>query len=268
MKRSAIFLLCGLLTPLSVMALAKPEAGPKDYRVKFVDYNADEVFRIKAFYLRNLRIELAPGEVVKDIGIGDPLAWDHVPSENNIFIKPKREEATTNMSVVTNRHTYEFELHASKPPESGQYVDLTYAVKFRYPEEQQALAAAQAKKAAAEGNLDTSPETDPSANWNYWVQGSESISPDKALDNKRFTYLTFSHNKTMPAVYAVDEAGNETLVNSHVEGDVIVIHTVAPKFVLRKGELAACVFNKSYDQTGISNTTGTISSSVKRVIRK
>jgi type IV secretion system protein VirB9 len=266
--KSALVLLCGFLLPLPALALSQPQAGPKDYRVKYVDYNADEVFRIKAFYQRNLRIELAPGEVVKDIGIGDPLAWDHVPSDNNIFIKPKREEATTNMSVVTNRHTYEFELHASKPPEQGQYVDLTYAIKFRYPEEQKALALAQTKRATAENMLETSPETNPDANWNYWVQGSDSISPDKAFDDKTFTYLTFAHNKVMPAIYAVDEAGSEVLVNTHVEGDVIVVHTVAAKLVLRKGELAACVFNKSYDQLGVSNKTGTASPSVKRVIRK
>ncbi len=268
MSRTLFALLVGILSPLPALALAQPEAGPKDYRVKYVDYNADEVFRIKAFYQRNLRIELAPGEVVKDIGIGDPLAWDHVPSDNNIFIKPKREDATTNMSVVTNRHTYEFELHASKPPEKGQYVDLTYAIKFRYPAEQQALTLAQSKREAAEDMLNMSPEKNPEANWNYWVQGSESISPDKAFDDKTFTYLTFTHNKTMPAIYAVDEAGSEVLVNTHVEGDVIVVHTVATKLVLRKGELAACVFNKSYDSKGVSNTSGTISPSVKRMIRK
>jgi type IV secretion system protein VirB9 len=268
MKLSVLAMTVVCALPLPTLALAIPEAGPRDYRVKFVDYNADEVFRIKAFYQRNLRIELSPGEKVVDIGIGDPIAWDHVPSGNNIFIKPKLEDATTNMAVVTNRRTYEFELHAAKPPVSGQYVDLTYAIKFRYPEEQGRLLLAQTEKQQAESRLDTRPDQNPDANWNYWVQGKASISPDRAFDDKRFTYLTFTNNKDMPAVYAVNEAGEEYLVNTHVEGDVIVVHKVAPKLVMRKGELAACVFNRSFDPTGTSNATGTVSGAVKRVIRK
>jgi type IV secretion system protein VirB9 len=266
LRALAVCALCAL--PLPLFALAIPEAGPKDYRVKFVNYNPDEVFRVKAFYQRNLRIELSPGEEVVDIGIGDPIAWDHVPSGNNIFIKPKLEDATTNMSVVTNRRTYEFELHASKPPVAGQYVDLTYAIKFRYPEEQRNLLLAQQEKREAETLLETRPDHNPDANWDYWVQGRESISPDRAFDDKRFTYLTFANNKEMPAIYAVNESGEEYLVNTHVEGDVIVVHKVAPQLVLRKGDMAACVFNKGFDPTGVSNTTGTVSDSVKRVIRK
>lgn len=254
--------------PLYSSALSVPKAGPKDYRVKFVDYNADEVFRVKAFYLRNLRIQLAPGEQVVDIGIGDPVAWDHVPSGNNIFLKPKYENATTNMSVVTNRRTYEFELHASKPPKSGDYVDLTYAIKFRYPEEAAALQLAEQRRKEAEGLLDTDPELDQNTNWNYWVQGSESLSPDRAYDDRRFTYLRFSHNKDMPAVYAIDETGSEALVNTHVEGDFIVVHKIAQQFVLRRGSMVACVFNKSYDPKGLSSESGTVSDSVTRVIRK
>lgn len=254
--------------PLCCSALSVPKAGPKDYRVKFVDYNADEVFRVKAFYLRNLRIQLAPGEQVVDIGIGDPVAWDHVPSGNNIFLKPKYENATTNMSVVTNRRTYEFELHASKPPQTGEYVDLTYAIKFRYPEEVAALQLAEQRRKDAEGLLDTNPEADPKTNWDYWVQGSASMSPDRAYDDRRFTYLRFSHNKDMPAVYVIDETGSEALVNTHVEGEFIVVHKIASQFVLRKGSMVACVFNKSFDPKGQSNETGTVSDSVNRVIRQ
>jgi len=218
--------------------------------------------------MRNLRIELGPGEEVIDIGMGDDKAWNIVPSANNLFIKPKLENATTNMSVVTNKHTYEFELHASNPPAQGQYVDLTYAIKFRYPEDIRAATLAKNDRSVVDSLLEQDPEKNPDNNWNYWVQGSESISPNKAFDDKRFTYLTFSNNKDMPAIYAVDESGKEALVNINVVGDVMIVHKVAAKLVMRKGDLTACVFNKSYDTTGISNTTGTISDSVQRVIRK
>ena len=71
----------------------------------------------------------------------------------------------------------------------------------------------------------------------------------------------------MPAVYVENADGSESLVNVHVEGDVIAVHKIAKKLVLRKGKLVACVFNRAYDPDGISNTSGTTVPGVKRVIK-
>ena len=56
--------------------------------------------------------------------------------------------------------------------------------------------------------------------------------PREAFDDGRFTYLKFPNNIEIPAIYrAVPGAKDEWLVNSHREGDFVVLHAVAPKIV-------------------------------------
>ena len=107
-------------------------------------------------------------------------------------------------------------------------------------------------------------------NFNYWVAGSEEISPTTAYDNGRFIFLSFGNNKDMPAVYEVDNAGNESLINTNVvNGNTIVIQRLVSQLMLRKGDYVASVVNRSFDVNGgIDNTTGTVSPDVKRTIIK
>lgn len=105
-------------------------------------------------------------------------------------------------------------------------------------------------------------------NFDYWVAGSELISPTGARDDGRFTYLLFSNNRDMPAVYLVDEAGKESLINTHVEGNTIVVHLVVPKLVLRRGEAVACVLNKGFDLGSYNDRSGTVSSDITRTVKE
>ena len=76
------------------------------------------------------------------------------------------------------------------------------------------------------------------------------------------------NNRDMPAVYATDADGTESLVNTNVEGNEIVVHRMVRKLTLRKGAAVACVVNKSFDlDGGRDNTTGTVAPDVQRVIR-
>lgn len=105
-------------------------------------------------------------------------------------------------------------------------------------------------------------------NFDYWVAGSTLISPTGARDDGRFTYLLFSNNRDMPAVYLVDEAGKESIINTHVEGNTIVVHLVVPKLVLRRGDAVACVQNKGFDIGGYNDRSGTVSSDVNRTVKE
>jgi type IV secretion system protein VirB9 len=105
-------------------------------------------------------------------------------------------------------------------------------------------------------------------NFDYWVAGSELISPTGARDDGRFTYLLFSNNRDMPAVYLVDEAGKESLIGTHVEGNTIVVHLVVPKLVLRRGDAVACLLNKGFDLGSYNDRSGTVSSDVTRTIKE
>ena len=107
-------------------------------------------------------------------------------------------------------------------------------------------------------------------NTDYWVAGSDEISPTAARDDGRFIYLTFSNNRDMPAVYEVDEKGKEALINTNViDGNTIVIQRLVRRLILRKGDAVASVINKSFDLNGgIDNTTSTVAPDVERVIKE
>jgi type IV secretion system protein VirB9 len=252
-------------------ALEIPHGGPLDQRVRFIDYKAAEVVQLVGHFGFSTHIQFSPSETVQQIAMGDKDAWEVAPVGNHIFIKPKGDDATTNMTVITSRRVYNFELsaHWSQNGAHPHPNDMLFQVNFRYPDE---IAARQEREAEAQrlqARLNQSDNPVP-ANWNYWAKGSEEVTPSKAFDNNQFTFLTFDNNAEMPAIYVVNPDGSESLVNTHIDPenpDTIVVHKVARQLVMRKGNSVACIFNESYDPEGVTNDTGTTIPGVERVIR-
>lgn len=255
----------------NAQALEVPHGGPLDQRVRFIDYRAEEVVQLIGHYGFSTHIQFSPSETVEHIAMGDKDAWEVAPVSNHIFIKPQGEEATTNMTVITSRRVYNFELsaHWSQRAAHPNPNDMLFQINFRYPDE---IAAQQEREAEAQRlqerlNQADNPEA---SNWNYWARGAEEVTPSRALDDGRFTYLTFNNNSEMPAIYVVNPDGSESLVNTHIDPenpDTIVVHSVARQLVMRKGNSVACIFNESYDPEGVTNEAGTTIPGVERVIR-
>jgi type IV secretion system protein VirB9 len=266
------------LPAMSAFALDTPRAGAYDYRVKYVDYNPADVVKLVAHFGYQIDIVLAEGESVvpKGVYMGDGDAWQFGTLANHIFVKPKEEGGKTNMTVLTNRRAYSFDLssHWSKNNRDNSN-DMYFQVNFRYPADEAAKAASEATRAAAAQAMaaakkrldDKLAQKYETLNRNYFVQGSEELAPDEASDDGRFTKLVFKGNREIPAIFIVNEDGSESLINRSVEGDTVVIHALAKKFVLRKGNSVACVFNESFDAVGLGNATGTTIPGVERTIK-
>ncbi|GGO83774.1 P-type conjugative transfer protein VirB9 [Marinobacterium nitratireducens] len=268
---SGIVLLVCLSITGSAGALETPRGGPYDSRVKFINYNAAEVVKVVGHYGFSTHIQFGPTEEVQQIAMGDKDAWEIAPVANHIFIKPKGEKAVTNMTVITTRRVYNFELsaHWSRNGAHPHPNDMFFQINFHYPEEEAARIAAEAEAKRLQKRLNRSSDPVP-VNWNYWAKGAADVTPDKAFDDRRFTYLTFANNSEMPAIYIVNPDGSESLVNTHIDPespDTIVVHRVARQFVMRKGSSVACVFNKTYDPNGVTNETGTTTPGIQRVIK-
>jgi type IV secretion system protein VirB9 len=252
-------------------ALDVPKPGKNDRRVRYVDYTPGEVVKLVAHFGYQINIVFAEGETVlpKGVFMGDGEAWKFATKGNNMFIKPKEENGQTNMTVMTTRRTYTFDLtsHWSKKNRSSS-ADMYFQVNFRYPAEDAAKAAASTAAQAAKRRLDDQMAgTFETVNTNYAVQGSDELAPDEASDDGTFTKLTFRGNRPFPAVYVVNADGSESLVDRTVEGRTLVLHMTAKKFVLRKGNTVTCVFNESYDPIGRENATGTTIPGVVRTIK-
>lgn len=260
------------------MAETTPEPGAADPRVRVVTYSPKNVVRLNTFFGVSTHIKFSESEQIKDVAVGDDLAWKVIPRGNNLFIKPTAKEGDTNITVITNRRTYHFVVVVltEKNQKAWANRELIYSLSFRYPDEEDAnsnaRARAEAEKARREdvkNRLARAPSRN-GHNMDYWVAGHQEVSPSGAYDDGRFTYLIFNNNSAMPAVYETDETGKESLVNTHVtSGNTIVIHRLAEKITLRKGDFVASVWNKSYDRTGgANNLTGTVAPDVERVIKE
>ena len=275
MKR---LLLIALLVPILALAEVTPKKGEYDPRVRVVDYNPLNVVKLATFYGVSTHVQFGNGETIMDVAVGDDQAWKVVPRGNHLFIKPQATQADTNVTVVTDKRTYQFALVVQPRPMKDSTAwanpNLIFSLTFRYPDEEAAKAAANAKKEAVKSRLGEikgklSDAKKEGQNFDYWVAGSEEISPTAARDDGRFIYLTFSNNRDMPAVYSVDAQGDEALINTNViDGNTIVIQRLVAHLMLRKGNAVASVINKSFDLNGgIDNTTGTVAPDVERVIK-
>lgn len=223
-----------------------PRPGSADARVKTLTYSESDVYRLRGHYGFSTVIEFSGKERIETISIGDSEAWQVIkPNRPNIlFIKPLEENAETNMTVITTKRIYSFELSASKAA-SHLSENLTFRLKFQYPEET-------AKELAFIGSRPESnynPLEDANAadlNFDYSYAGSKKLRPTRAFDDGTMTYFEYDDFDILPAVFAVDEHGNESLVNFNVHGDYLVISSIASQYTLRDGDVATCIFNESY----------------------
>ncbi len=264
----------------AAQAEVTPAPGSYDTRVRVVNYNPANVVRLNTFFGVSTHVQLSPAETIKDVAVGDDLAWKVVPRANNLFIKPVAKEGDTNITVITNLRTYHFAVMVQPMPAKSTTAwadrNLIYSLSFRYPDEEQALRDAKAKLAAEQATKRDVKQRLATAtvksghNMDYWVAGHEEVSPTGAYDDGRFIFLTFAPNRDMPAVYVRDSQGNESLVNTNVvSGNTISVQRLVPSLILRKGEYVASVLNRSFDSSaGKDNVTGTVASDVERTVKE
>lgn len=103
-----------------------------DNRIKTYIYSPNEVYLLVLHYGFQSSIEFDKNESIETMTIGDSYAWKITPMGNRLFIKPMEQNIRTNMTIITNRRTYQFDIVA-KEFEDGQEKDLVYVMRFLYP---------------------------------------------------------------------------------------------------------------------------------------
>lgn len=103
-----------------------------DSRIKTYVYNPNDVYLLPLHYGFQSHIEFAKGEEINTISMGDSYAWKVNPLGHRLFIKALEKNIRTNMTIITNKRTYQFDL-VSMDYEEGNEPELVYQVKFYYP---------------------------------------------------------------------------------------------------------------------------------------
>ena len=122
---------------LWLMVSASQAAVPivTDSRIKTFVYNPNEVFSITTEYGYQSNIEFGENESIETISVGDRVSWQIIPATERLFIRAMEENAHTNMTVVTNKRAYQFDLRSSSAQAVVGSEQLVYVVRFYYPGE-------------------------------------------------------------------------------------------------------------------------------------
>lgn len=210
-----------VLLTASVCATAQVPlwGGAGDNRIQSIEYRNNQVVRIRASPGYQVTVELAPDERVTSIALGDSSAWQVVANKagNLLFVKPLQADVATNMTVITDVRTYNFDLAGVAEVTS----DLPYAIRFTYP-------TLIGMGPGMPGSVQPGKTVG-----NYRLHGHGGLRPDAISDDGIRTYIDWPADGPLPAVYSRDEDGRETLMNGNMRDHLFVIDGVFDHLVFR-----------------------------------
>ncbi|MFT5703130.1 MAG: type IV secretion system protein VirB9 [Rickettsiales bacterium] len=264
-----------ILAPSNLVAQTSFKTAPKiisspriipittDSRIKTLVYNANEVFQLKFHYGYQSFIEFSDDEETEMISIGESFAWRLTPAGKRLFIRPLEIGAHTNMTIITNKRTYQFDI------ESAEYdgradEELVYTVRFYYPEvgvrvpippklsrpnvrPKPAIAIVKRpSRLKYSDDYESQKDPDDSLNFLYSIAGrSTNITPLKIYDDGKETFFQFKDkNLIVPTISTVDLFGNEQPVAYLIREDFVVVEGIYPQLTLRLADSLLCVFNE------------------------
>lgn len=253
-----------------------PSAGyPSDRRMKVLEYSPDDIYVINTLYGYQTSIELDRNEEIETISVGDRSLWQLIPSGSRLFIRPMDENVSTNMTLITSRRSYQFDIVAGqgKPADNP---DLVYVARFVYPETRPAMPVAETTQetyyaaapvqappavtetaparpftgAAPRAAVPAMPETQGAGlrhNTLYTFSGPDHLAPTQVYDDGYSTYLRFADmtEQPPPKVFIADAAGTQTQVPVVLRNGYLVVSAVAPRLAIVRDSGTVLLYNET-----------------------
>lgn len=274
----ALAMLSSILFTSASFAEEVPRSSNFDTRIQSVSFNAEDVARINTKLGYITTVVFSENESIDKAITGFDAGWKIESYKNKLFIMPVPVEQqaewdeedssggltkyqptplewNTNLFVSTNKRNYNMVLSIA-----GERDKHAHMVSFAYHDEDRGKAAM--KQSFENGRSST--------NSNYFVKAgakSSLIVPDFAYDDGEMTYFGFSPAKQLPSIFLLQNR-KEQMVNYTIEQKgnfkVVAVHNLGKTFVLRSGDMAAGVLNKSFGKY-VKPYSSTITQSVERV---
>lgn len=200
---AVLLLLCG---PASARATEQT-----DPRIRTITYDANQVVRLQV--PANFHVAVMFNEQVENVAIGNSEAWQVTlnGSGDALFVKPAGSGGSTNMTVITSARVYSFELL----PAYGLTTETAFTVQFLVPSTTHGLSGVTPRLGS------------------YRISGSRRVRPVAVSDDGLRTLIEWGASQSIPAVFALDEYGAETLVEGHMRDGFYVIDAVNRALVFR-----------------------------------
>lgn len=253
--RITLYCLCLLLgthVPGSPAWASDPSTPvASDSRIKTFVYSENDVFDVVTHFGYESNIEFGAQEEVETISVGDRMSFQIVPNGRRLFIRPLVANARTNMTVVTSKHAYQFDLTALPTPTGNE--ELAYVVRFYYPDDKRAgLPALGGAGAPAAYNapgvaVDQAPlATAGGYNYDYTFNGNQAVSPLKIFDDGKSTWFKLRPSAATPAIASISPEGNEAPLSTRRSGEYWVVDTLAAEFAVRQNSEVVYVYNEKW----------------------
>lgn len=193
------FLIFLLVTAAPLSAQVRPIPGKGDPRIQTIDYNPDQIVQLGVASGFQVLVRFAPGERIETIAVGDSSGWQVTTNKRSdyLFIKTLGDAQATNMTVVTDARIYMFELIPSTPYGEGQ----AFSLSFTYPENEMA----------------TKAQVQAVASYRYRISGARVLRPSVVMQDGSNIVIEWPESVALPAIFRIEEDGNETLVSSETE---------------------------------------------------
>jgi len=237
-------------------------ALPSDNRIKVLMYDESDVYTIVTKYGYQTNLVFAPDEEIQTISMGERSLWQIIPSGHRLFIRPMDENVTTNMTILTNKRSYQFDLKSLGEGKDGTPI---YVAKFMYPEDLRRHKAAMLREPApapapVAAPVSAAPSERPftpvvqenlppvqpaQTNYNYTYTGPDALAPTQVYDDGRSTYIKFKKmSKPAPKAYIIAPDGSERAVNYFTKNNQIVVDEIFGTLVLKHTAGAVTIYNE------------------------
>lgn len=274
-----------------------------DPRLREVAYDPNSVVAVPVKRGVVTLVVLGPDEAITEIGSGlsadcakPEAAWCVAaqPGGRTVFVKPKSTaSAANNLAIVTDRrvHNLRLDVLADNDPRPAVYrlivrapapPGLTPRAGASQPLSAPlsvlplllpsvlpvpAMTIAPTPQDIVAERMQAEPQV---VNAQYSLaegKDSQDIVPTLVFDDGRFTYLRFPGNREVPAVFHVLGDGTETLVNTRMQDDLLVVDRMSRRLMLRAGAAVIGLWNEAFDLEGVPPGEGTTVPGVQRLLK-
>jgi type IV secretion system protein VirB9 len=227
-----------------------------DSRIKTIIYNPNEIIELTFHYGFQSFIELEEDEEIDVISLGESFPWKITTVGKRLFIRPLQINTNTNMTIITNKRTYMFQLKSDSYEGKGDE-ELIYSVRFFYPSGTEKIPTIKSANYSDITSVNSNSEEDQQIvlnnfkrgvilNFDYLMTGdNENIKLKKAFDDGISTYFEFGSKELIPTIYYVDINGKENILKYFRDGPYIVVNTVQMQYSLRITGEVLCIFNNT-----------------------
>ena len=205
-----------LLVALPGAALAQQAPTPSfdDPRLQSVAYDPAKPVRLVAFPNSTLTVMLLSGDRIERVVVSDPAAFgvSVTGPGDGLHIVPLRSDGAATLLVDTSLRRYEFDLA------TGEGLAAAYLVRFIDPRGSSGSAPA--------------PVLEPATGL-YRLSGERALLPYRISDDGDRTYLEWTKEQSLPAVFGIGTNGEEEVVDGYMRDGIFTIDRVYGELVFR-----------------------------------